>query len=267
MMPEIWVGVAAGLLGLAAVAGGLVAFKVARRWEPIVIGARAAGLAVLAVALGLVVIGQGEWTPFDLRQMVLGLVVAMLLIHMGLAWRLRIGSAGPAVDVVALVLILIVLVAIQTGAPLLRCVQRAFPFQAQWVLYVLGGGAVLVAGSAGLVLALRKATVRRGREPYLPSPASLYDLLTQAIYLALVALGGGLTVSVWWAWRAVGAWPGGDPRETWMAITWLLAAMSLLAWRLEGRRGRWVVGLAEMAAASVLFGLLILADLQRILGM
>jgi hypothetical protein len=267
MMPEIWAGVAVVLLGLAAMAGGLVVFKTGRRWEPIAIGARAAATAVLIVALGLAVVRQGEWTPFDLRQMVLALVVAMLLIHMGLAWRLRIGSAGPVVDVVALLLILIAIAMIQPGAPLLRCVQRALPFQVQWVLYVLGGAAILVAGSAGLVLVLHKATVSRGRVSNLPRLASLYDLLTQATYLALVALGSGLTVSVWWAWRTVGAWPGADPRETWMAITWLLAAMSLLAWRLEGRRGRWVVGLTEVAAASVLFGLLILADLQRILGM
>jgi hypothetical protein len=51
-----------------------------------------------------------------------------------------------------------------------------------------------------------------------------------------------------------------------MAIAWLITAMSLLAWQLGGRRGRmmsggrWAAGLAMVAAATVLFGLLILVQ-------
>ena len=40
-----------------------------------------------------------------------------------------------------------------------------------------------------------------------------------------------------------------------MAVAWLTAAMSLLAWQLDGRRGRWAAGLALVAAAAVLVGL------------
>jgi ABC-type transport system involved in cytochrome c biogenesis permease subunit len=90
--------------------------------------------------------------------------------------------------------------------------------------------------------------------------------LTQAIFLALVALGSGLTVSVWWAWQTAGTLTAGDPREIWMAVTWLTAAMSLVAWQLEGHRGRWAAGLALAAALYVGFGLVFLTYLQSLLG-
>jgi hypothetical protein len=256
MTPEIWVALAAFLLAVAAIAGGLVTFKVRGRWGLVVIGARAAAAMVLAVALIYAVITQGEWTPLDAGQMVLGLLLAMLAIHLALAWRLRIGDTGPAVDVVALVLLLGGALTIQPEPIVLSCFQRALPYQVQWGLLLLGGGSVLVAGNAGLMAALHRISRSRGWNVQLPDRAELYGLLTQAIFLALVALGGGLTVSVWWSWRTVGVLTAGDPRVIWLVVVWLIAGMSLLAWKLEAHRERWVAGLATLAAVIVLLGLL-----------
>ncbi len=46
-----------------------------------------------------------------------------------------------------------------------------------------------------------------------------------------------------------------------MAVAWLITAASLLAWKLDGRRGRWAAGLALAAAVAVLVGVLFPADL------
>jgi ABC-type transport system involved in cytochrome c biogenesis permease subunit len=267
MMPELWLAVSALLLGLAAMAGGLAIFKVPWQWDLIAVGARVVGTVALAVALGLTASAEGEWSPYNSRQVILSLILAMLVIHQILAWHLRIGSAGPIADLVALVLIPVAVFAVQADAPPLACMQRAGPFQAQWALYLLGGGGVLVAGSAGLMLAFGTGKGGHGRDLQLPNRTALYNLLIQAMFLGLVALGGGLTMGVWWAWVASGGLSGGDPRQVWMAITWLAAAMSLLAWQLDAHRARWAGGLAVVAAGSMLFGLLFLVDLQQIVGM
>jgi hypothetical protein len=40
--------------------------------------------------------------------------------------------------------------------------------------------------------------------------------------------------------------------------------MSLLAWQLDGRKGRWAAGLALVAAVAVLVGLLFPVDLSLV---
>ena len=262
MTPEIWAAIGAVFLGLAAVAGGLAMSALRGAWDAVAIGLRVAALAALIVALIAAVIVQGQWTAADPQQATLSLVVAMLAVHLVLAWRLGAVSAGPMVDIVAFALSLVSVVAIQAGAPWLACVQRSPLFQAHWVLFSLGGGSVLVAGSAGLMLTLRKGLEWRGRDPRLPGWIPLYALLTQASILALVALGVGLLVGVSWAWQTSGLLAGSNPREVWMAVAWLATAMSLLAWQLDGRRGRWAAGLALVAAAAVLVGLLFPVDLS-----
>jgi hypothetical protein len=264
MTPEIWALVAVALLGLASVAGVLVMLAVREPWDAVAIGIRMAALAALIVALAAAVIVQGQWTAADPQQAMLGLIVAMLAVHLVLAWRLGAGSAGPTVDIVALALSLVSVFAIQAGAPGLPCVERASLFQAQWVLFLLGGGGMLVAGSAGLMLAMRQGMVWVGRDFRPQWQIPLYGLLTQAVILALVALGGGLILGVWWAWRTSGLLAVGNPREVWMAVAWLTAAMSLLAWQLDGSRGRWPAGLALVAAAAVLVGLLFPMDLSLV---
>ena len=261
MMPEIWVAVAAAFLGMAAVAGGLSMLAVRGLWDAVAIGARVAALAALVVALIAAAMAQGQWTAADPRQAMLSLVAAMVAVHLLLAWRLA-ASAGPMIDIVALVLSLVSVFAIRAGAPSSICVQQAFLLQAHWVLCSLGGGSVLVAGCAALMLAFRKGLAWRGKDLQLPGWIPLYGLLTQATMLALVALGGGLIIGVWWVWGTSGTMVGGNAREVWMAVAWLTAAMSVLAWQLEGHRSRWVAGLALVAAAAVLVGLLFPADLS-----
>ncbi len=194
MTPEIWVAIGAAFLGLAALAGGLAMSAVRGSWDAVALGARVAALVALSVALVASAIGQDQWTAADPQQATLSFVVAMLAVHLVLAWRLGAGSAGPMVDIVALALSLVSVFAIEAGAPGLACVQQSPLFQAHWVLFSLGGGSALVAGSAGLMLALRKGLEWRGRDLRLPGRIPLYALLTQATLLAVVALGAGLII-------------------------------------------------------------------------
>jgi hypothetical protein len=264
MTPEIWATIAAALLGIATVAGGLAMSAVRGPWDAVAIGARGAALTALIVALVASAIVQGQWVAADPQQAMLSLIVAMLAVHVVLAWRLGAGGAGPVVDVVALTLSLLSVLAIQAGTPGLSCVQQFPLFQAHWVLFSLGGGSVLVAGCAGLMLVFRKGLEWRGKYPSLPRQIPLYGLLTQASILAVVALGSGLIISAWWAWRTSGLLVGGTRREGWIAVAWLSAAMSLITWQLDGRRGRWAIGLALVAAAAVLVALLLPVDLAGI---
>ena len=99
MTPEIWVAIGAVFLGLAAVAGGLAMSAVRGPWDAVAIGARVAALAALIVALVASAIVQGQWTGAEPQQAMLSLVVAMLAVHLVLAWRQGAGSAGPMVDI------------------------------------------------------------------------------------------------------------------------------------------------------------------------
>jgi hypothetical protein len=275
MKPETWEILAALLVGVAVVAAGLAMFRsggrgsTASRWDLVAGGARLAGVITLSVALALV-LAEAKGSILDPQSVLIGLTLAMLGVHLILTWYLGIGSAGPVVDVVALALIVADLILAGTGAS--TCFSRTVPVQAQWILFLIGGGSILVAGNAALSLVLRRGVAQRGWVDNIPGHTRLQGrtglngLLIQATFLALVALGSGLIVSVWWAWRTVGTWLGGDSHEGWMAIAWLVAAMSLLAWQLGSRRGklmsgrRWAAGLAVVAEATVVLGLLILVQ-------
>jgi hypothetical protein len=143
--------------------------------------------------------------------------------------------------------------------------QQWVPFYAQWTLWFLGAGAATVAGSAGLMEAGHNLlTASRGRVPSAlrdrptrahagqrPSPLcapptrpSKYlrrftglAATNSAVWLAVIGLGGGLTVAVWWAWQTAGSLSSGDSHEGWLTVAWLLAAMSLTARHLPG--GAW----------------------------
>jgi hypothetical protein len=272
MVPEVGGIVAAFLFSVAAVAGGLALFRVRGPWELVAIGARVAGTVAVAIALISAMATQGEWSPFNPWQVALSLILAMSGVQLLLAWRLGLGSAGPLVDLVALALLLLThpsapwaVVPFEPVPFLLSCTQRTLPFQVQWALFLLGSGSLLAAGSAGLMLALCRVLAERAPRLKLPPLAGWVDLLIQSTFLALVAVGGGLTLGAWWAWQAVGRLTAGDSREAWMALVWLLAATSLAAWQLERHRARWAAGFAGLAAAMVLFGLLALVELQALL--
>jgi len=174
-----------------------------------------------------------------------------------LAWRVGAGSAGPVVDIVALALSLLIVIVFEGSAQGLACGPQSPLPQATWVLFSLGGGSVLVAGSAGLLVAVLGLLVWRGMVPGLRGRIVVYDLLAQATLLGLVALGSGLIISAWWAWRTSGLLADGTPRQVWMAIAWLITAASLLAWQLDRRRAWWAAGLALAASAAALAGMLL----------
>ncbi len=265
MAAESWFSLGAGiLLAVAAVGCGLAWAGVRGRWGLVAAVARGAAGVALLVALALVALARGWWSPLDLRQVALGLAWATVVLHLALTWRLSAGDAGPFTDLIALALTGL---ALWPGGSVPTPAQRMVPFYVQWVLFLLGGGAVIVAGSAGLALALRAGLARRGLGLAGPSRAGLGVLLREAVSLALVTLGGGLVAGSWWAWRTVGRLASGDPREGWMAITWLIAALSLLSWRLEKHPGRWAAVLAMAAAAAALVGLLAIVEVRRALGL
>ena len=123
----------------------------------------------------------------------------------------------------------------------------------------------MVAASAGLTLLLRRGLLSRGWDRQLPGWSILHSLMAHAAVFALVALGSGLVTGVWWVWRISGTLAWHSAREAWMAIAWLIAAMSMLAWQLDNRRSRWAAGLVLLATIAVLVGLISPADL-RIVG-
>jgi hypothetical protein len=263
MAPEIWGALAALLLAMASVARGLDLFQVRGRWELLAFCARAGAAMLLTVAIIQAAVTLSQWSPFDLWQVALGLALATVVVYLVLAWRSRVDAAGPIVDLLALALILTGILAMRPGGPFLTCAQQAWPFPVQWVLFLTGAGGVMVAASAGLTLILA------GRSWHLhwPDRADSYLLLRQATLLALVFLGSGLTIGMWWAWQVGGTATSSDPREIWIAITWLIAAMGLLAQYLPRRWGWWAAGLAMVAAVAAIAGLLAVIDLRRLLGM
>jgi hypothetical protein len=265
MPPETWVIAAAALLLVAAaiVEAAAVAARTGPRWLGLAVIAAAAG--ALAVAVVLMAVARPSWSPSDLRQSAITLAAAALLIYLLLAFRLDIGGAGLVVALVALGLILFGWLAVGPGG--LDAVPPAAAVQVQWFLFLVGGGGALVAGSAGLSLAVRACLIGRARGWAWPRRAGLHRSLFGSAALAAFALGAGLIVGVWWAWQATGLLVGGDPREVWMVAAWLVVTMSLWTGRLGERAGRWAAILAVVAAVLTTTGLLAAPDLIRILGL
>jgi hypothetical protein len=257
---------AAGLLIVAGLARGLSFLRGERPWSLVSVGARLAAAAALVVTLVLVVQAVGEWSPFRSQQVALALALAALCSHLVLTWRCGADGASPAVDVIACVLIVWEAWAMRPGGPALTLAQRAVAFHLEWLFFLVGGGGAIVAGSTSLILGLRALWPGTGRSPELSSVAELYGFLRNATALALIALGAGLMVSLWWSWRTLGSVSGGDPREAWLAGAWLLTGASLLAWQLERRAGRWAAGLAGVAAMFTVVGLLSVANSSQALG-
>lgn len=266
MMADLWSLVAAVSLALSAVAGGLAAFRTDSAWVRIFLGLRVTSMVAVAVALVGRAGTAGGWSPYDPQLSVLGLVLAMLIVHSVLAWLLKAGPTGPLVELAGLGLLLVGAAGLPAGTLPLPCPQEVAWLQIQWALFLLGGGSLLVAGCMGLTLMVDRAVQSRGRSVHLATSENLYTLLVWAVKLAFVTVGSGLTIGLWWAWRSLGTLASGDPRAEWMALAWLLTAMSLLAGQLERHQRWWVAGLAGLAALNVIFGWLFLVGLQDLLG-
>ena len=266
MMANLWSLVAAVSLALGAVAGGLAAFRRGRTWGPIFVVLRAASMIALAVALVGRAGAAGGWSPYDPQLSTLGLVMAILIVHSVLAWLLKAQTTGPLVDLAGLGLLVAGAAGLPAGTPPLPCPQEVVSLQIQWALFLLGGGSLLVAGCMGLSLILGRAVQSRGRSVHSATSQSLCTLLVWAVKLAFVTVGSGLTAGLWWAWQTLGTLTSGDPRAEWMALAWLLTAMTLVAGQLERHRRWWVAGLAGLAALNAIFGWLLLVGLQDLLG-
>ena len=269
MATELWLAPGAGVLLVLSVAvQSLALSKGPDRipWTAVATVARVGAALLLVTALVTSGIAAGEWLPFDGARVAMGLALATLVIDLLLVWRLGADGGGPVLDLIVIALLLLGVTAFHpSGAPL-TFAQRAIPFRIEWLLLLSGAGAALVAGSSGLMLALHAVLERLRRGARARDRGRVHVFLKQSTLLSLVLLGAGLTLGVWWAWRTGALLIGLDPRSGWLAVTWLVAATSLLAWQLGRRASRWAAALAVLAGATALFGLLVAPGLVRVLG-
>jgi hypothetical protein len=267
MTIEIWRVVTSACLVLAVAFRVLDIANVPGRWKTISAGAQVSATAALAMTLALAAVTYGRWSPFDPRQIPLSLAVAALAVHGALCWRFRIDPASIILDLVALGLVLAGALAVPLGRLSLLCAQQSNQSWLFWVPFFLGMGGITVAGSAGLGSILAYAWGRHKGAVRGSQAANSDLLLTQSTSLGLVFLGVGLVLSTWIAWRTAGDLGSCDPREAWIALAWLLAATGSSARFLEHKWRRWTAGLAVLAAALLLFGVLGLADVHSLIGM
>jgi hypothetical protein len=265
MILEFWMALGGSiLLGGAWIARLLQLWRPHTMWRVLAPILEAVAGLVLAIVLGLSISRQGSWGPDSLRQVSWGLALATLIVHLAFTWLIRVPGAALLVDLIILVLALIGTFALPTSATRLDCTQVATVATLTWTLLLLGAGASAVAASAALVLPLRPALIRLHIDRQRPGGESLQLLLAQATSLALLALGAGLALAVWWSWRAVGMLAGNDARHGWLAIAWLLLVMSSLAWRLSSRPLRWAASLAVLASVTASASLLLIPMLGSI---
>lgn len=261
------------LLVASMVAQGLDHFSVRGRWLLVATCLRATVIILLACTWILAAGQQGQWTPYDLRQGALGLATTSMgtLLALSLLGRRHVGtdSGGMFADLLVLALSILA-IAVWPGAPPRPCIQRALPFSIQWGFCLLGLGAIAVAGSASLKQLLQARLPTQAIQETGTGTLSSHWLLRQATSLALLFLGGGLLAGAFWSWRTTGALDpvssSGDARLGWMAVAWLLAAASHLAWQLRHRSTVWAGVLAILGMSSGMLGLLALSDLLRLLG-
>jgi hypothetical protein len=259
---EVWLVLAvSAALVTAGIAQRLALGIGERPWACVALCARLAATAVVAVTLGQLSWALGQWTPDDLRLVALSLAMSAMIIYLTLGRFVPTVGTGPRlchtllVEGVALALVVVGVLVLQPRQALPGCSSRTFLFYVQWLLYLIGSGGVIVAGSAGLGLVLCSLPIQqKGRS----SPCdALHASLGHAGSLALSTLGAGLVLGVWSAWYAVGRMSSGDPREAWLAVTWFVSAMSGLVRGWTPGSQRWAGVLALLAAAVVTYGLLL----------
>ena len=271
MPSEAWAFAVAALLLVAAVVVEVVALVSgpagAGRWRVPGLWLAAAAAAALVVALILAVAARQAWSPFDLQQIAVSLAAATLVIYLVLAVGLKAGGGGLPVGLVVLALILFAWLGVRPGGSAPDAIQRGLAIQVQWACFIVGSGGAIVAGCAGLALAVRARLIGRGRELVWPRRVDLHHLLSVAAGLAAVALAAGLAVGTWWAWQATGLPGTGDPRVAWLVAAWLVVLMAVWVYRLGERSGRWAAILSLVAAALAVTGLLAVTDLRLILGL
>ena len=266
MATESWLALGAGLLlGMGILAQGLVIVRLMPGWGWPVTAMRVSAAVLLAVAYAVVAMASGQWAPVAPRQTILGLALAVVVVHLVLIWWLRSEGPGMMADTLALVLSLVALAA-RPGADLLTCVQEATAFGVQWAFFVLGAGAAMVSGACGLRIAARALMAKIGHGAQPPRRVDLYVSLKHATVLSWLALGAGLVLATWWAWRSMGSLSGVDLHTWWIVIAWLVSWIGLLSWHLGKRCVQWAAGLAVLAASIAIIGLLVVPGLPQVLG-
>ncbi len=264
MAIESWLALGAGFLLAAGIAiQGLVMVRLLVYPALGIGGIRVAAAVLLAVAWSLAARSWGQWIPYDPKQATLGLAFGTLAVLLALEAWLRVVGAGWVTDILVLALS-IVAITVKSGAGQLVLVNQATAFYLQWCLLLVGTGAVTVAGGTGLVLALRAAISERSPNLRLPQPAGLYTLLRQGAALAWLALGSGVLLATWRAWRATWSLAGSAMHEGWMAAVWLIVGAGLLSWGLGKRAWQWAACLALLATTLAIIGMLAVPGLLRI---
>jgi hypothetical protein len=257
MTPESWILVALALMALTAVTRSLALLGVRGPWSLGAILFRVGAILVLAVVLALLVMASGEWSPVNWDQIVVALSLTMLVIYQVMAWGFQLEGAAPLVDLLALALVISSIFVHSPGDESVQtCIQGTVPVYLQWVLFLVGSAAAAILGSGGLLFGLQSVVGHRRQRGQWPSRDDLTFFLSQTTMVALLTLGIGLVLSVIWSWQVAGSLGNGGPRLTWMAITWLLAAMSSIAKRLPRHWAGLQAILGVATACAALYGLL-----------
>jgi hypothetical protein len=257
MTPETLSLVAILLLALTAVSRGLALFGLPGPWSLATVTFRLGATLLLVVALGLLVATIGEWTPLYWKQLVVSLSIAILAIYQVMAWLLRLEGAAPLADLLALALIVASLLVTGpvTSAP--DCSHDSAPFIIVQGLLLAGTASVAIMGCSSVLLGLVAAWGQDNQRPQWPGRDGLTHFLVQTNMLALLSLGFGLVLGIFWSWQTTGSLSSGDTGMAWMASIWLLAAMTNLARALQRHWLAWLVILAVVSASAAIGGLLI----------
>ncbi len=270
MTPETWLALAAVLvLALAAVGRLLGWFRLGlgpHRWDLVTAGLRGGAALVLAAALALDFVGRAPWSALGAGQVALSVALAATIVALLFTWRAGIDAGGPVLDLMALGLVLLGVALARPAAGALTCTQSAIAYQIRRALFLVGGGGAIVVAASSVTLAFSALAAARRWDLALPEQAALAGQMGGITALVLSLLGLGLLVGMWWNWQTVGGLIGGDPRAGWMAVTWLIAAMSWLAWRLADRGRFWALIFAVLAAAAGVVGLMAGPQLPHLLG-
>jgi len=254
-MTDAILGGLAGLLLLVAAAVRIAALKAPQSsWGRAAWAVRAGAALAMVAALIASTYRAGGWWADDLWLLGLGLVLTALLVDEALAQRGSARCASPLVEALGAVLLGVLLYRWPAGQRPLLDAPGWGVYYARWSLYLVGAGSLMAAASAGLVGWIWQRQADREKGQAKTEMCGRYG--RGATLLALFALGVGLVLGAWWFWQAQGQLTGDDPRETWLAIAWLIAGMGRLSWELEPRARQWAAALPVLAGLVAVAALL-----------
>lgn len=211
--------------------------------------ARLGAWIALASSIWWTTAASAPWSAFYFPLWMQSLVLAIWAIDGIYSWRFRPVVMVSVVDLISLTLIVVGTFGTPPGHVSSSCLQSLPLWVGQWLLFIIGSGAAIVAGGNVLTSTMNAALADRLGPLPRSSQTALSVIAQEANQLTLVALGGGLILGLGWTWYQ------GDPRLLWMASAWLIAAMASTAWSLSRGGERWFTWLTVLAAAVALSGL------------